>query len=203
MKHAARWALAGVLVSVAVALGAWQTRSMGEDGATARFDDLAAAHRIPPQYQPMGAEPEPLPTFFEMGDPRVNQLIVRDVSRTAEGPGWRWTREKPALRLPLNSANATPPDFAMDFTIVDTVFRGTGPVTLSISINGHLLGTVPCDHPGDFHFEKAVPAEWLAGANSATVEAALSKLWTVPSDGSKLGYILTREGFLPHKDLRN
>jgi hypothetical protein len=199
MKHAARWALAGVLVSVTVALGAWQTRSLGEAGAATRFDDLAAAHRVPPQYQPSGADPDPLPTFFEMGDPRVNQLIVRDVSAAAEGPGWRWTREKPALRFPL--PNARPPDFIIDFTLVDTVFRGTGQVTLSISIDGHLLGTVACDHPGDFHFEKSVPTEWLAGADSATVEAALNKLWTVPADGSKLGYILTREGFLPHKDL--
>jgi hypothetical protein len=49
MRHAARWLLFGVLVSLAVALGASATKHAGG------FGDTAAARRIPPQYVPVGA----------------------------------------------------------------------------------------------------------------------------------------------------
>jgi hypothetical protein len=177
---------------VAVCLGAWQTRT-GSTQTVSVFGDAAAAHRIPPQqtYSPAD-DPDPLPTFFEMGDPRFNPLIVRDVSLTPEGTGWRWTRVKPTFTFHLG--NAPPQRYAMDFSVVGTVFRTTGPVTLSVSINGNLLGTFHCDHPGDFHFEKAVPAAWLAGSDSVIVEASVDKFWKA-GDGSQLGYILTRAGF--------
>lgn len=158
------------------------------------FGDPVAAHRVPPQqHYSAASDPNPLPSFFEMGDLRLNPLIVRDISTTPEGAGWRWTRVKPTLSFPLGVS--APRSFAMDFTIIDTVFKTTGPVTLSVSINGHLLGTARCEHAGDFHFEKPVPAEWLAGSDYAVVEAAIDKFWTVPTDGTKVGYILAREGF--------
>ena len=108
-----------------------------------------------------------------MGDPDFNSLIVRDVSTYPGRHGLAMDSGETDPDISLG--NIRPRHYAMDFSIVDTVFRTTGPVTLSVSINGHPLGTIRCDRPGDFHFEKAVPPPgWLA-PSYAVVEASVDK----------------------------
>jgi hypothetical protein len=193
MKKSLKWVLSSGLVLAAVVFAMRQQNAPDLEHKSSSFTDLAAAHRIPSQdVNPPGKDPEPPPSFLEMGDPRVTALIVRDISKSPEGAGWRWTFSKPAIKFPV--AGIKDQRFAMDFSIVETVFRTTGPVTLSASINGHALGTFRCPHPGDFHFEAAVPDEWISGSDFALVEASLDKVWTSPSDGAKLGYILLRAG---------
>jgi hypothetical protein len=158
------------------------------------FADLALAERVPPQQSwPAGPDPPPPPTFFEMGDRAANDNIVRDISLTPEGAGWRWTYLEPTLKFSLKDRNGQ--RFVMDFGIVATTFRDTGPVTLSCYINDRLLGQLRCEHPGDYRFEQAVPAEWLQTQNPNIVRAVLDKVWVAPSDGVRLGYTLIRAGF--------
>jgi len=158
-----------------------------------RFDDTEAATRIPAQqeYSP-APDPGMPPSFLEMGDPRANDCIVRDVSATAEGAGWRWTYLKPALRFHLMDRYRQ--EFAMDFTIVDIAFRSTGPVTLTCLVNDRVLARLSCPHPGNYHLERDVPAAWLT-PDPVIVQAALDKVWTAPADGARLGYVLQRAGF--------
>jgi hypothetical protein len=159
-----------------------------------RFDDLAEASLMPPQQQYSPApDPGPNPPFIEMGDLRVPDYIVRDVSLTAEGKGWRWTYLEPTLRFPLHDYDHQ--RFIMDFSVVSTTFKDTGPVTLSCYINDRLLTRVHCPHPGDYRLEQVVPAAWLREVSPTIVRAVLDKVWTAPSDGARLGYVLLRAGF--------
>jgi hypothetical protein len=159
-----------------------------------RFDDLAAASCVPPQqeYAP-GPDPGPPPPFAEMGDPRAVEAIVRDISATSEGVGWRWTYLEPTLKFYLHQYEDQ--RFVMDFSIIPIAFKATGPVTLSCFVNNRLLTTVYCPRPGDYHLEKQVPAEWLRDTNPTIVRAVLDKVWTAPADGARLGYVLVRAGF--------
>jgi hypothetical protein len=149
---------------------------------------------MPPQqqYSP-GPDPGPPPPFADMGDARATEAIVRDISVTSEGNGWRWTYFDPTLKFYLHHYEDQ--SFVMDFSIIPTVFKGTGPVVLSCFINNRLLTTVRCPRPGDYHLEKQVPAEWLRGTDPTIVRAVLNKIWTAPADGARLGYILVRAGF--------
>jgi hypothetical protein len=159
-----------------------------------RFDNLAGASCMPPQqeYSP-APDPGPPPPFAEMGDPRATEAIVRDISTTSEGVGWRWTNLEPTLKFYLHQYGDQ--SFVMDFSIIQMTFKDTGPVTLSCFINDRLLTTVRCPHPGDYHLEKQVPAEWLRDTTPTIVRAVLDKVWTAPSDGARLGYVLVRAGF--------
>jgi hypothetical protein len=163
-------------------------------GKPPRFDDLAAASCMPPQ-QDYSAErdPGPPPPFAEMGDPRATESIVRDISATPEGLGWRWTYLEPTLKFYLHQYEGQ--RFMMDFSIVEIAFKSTGPVTLSCFINDRLLATMRCPRPGDYHLEKQVPAEWFRDTNPTIVRAVLDKVWTAPADHAKLGYVLVRAGF--------
>ncbi len=158
-----------------------------------RFDDREGAKHIPPQeeYSP-APDPGVPPAFLEMGDPRATDSIVRDISATAEGAGWRWTYEKPTLKFHLTDRNRQ--TFAMDFTIVEMAFRSTGPVILTCLINDRVLARVVCPRPGNYHLEREVPAAWLAH-DPVMVQASLDKVWTAPADGARLGYVLIRAGF--------
>ncbi|MCL5745001.1 MAG: hypothetical protein M1541_13925 [Acidobacteria bacterium] len=143
-----------------------------------------------PEQRPAAAEPEPLVPFVEMGAYSAAAHIVRDVAGSPEGAGWRWTYRDPELRFRPGTARK----FAMDYGIVPEVFKITGPVTLSVKVNGHPLGEVRCESPGERHFERAVPAGWLTPETH--VVARVDRHYT-GADGSELGYILHRAGFVP------
>ncbi len=158
-----------------------------------RFDDAEAAAHIPAQqeYSP-APDPGTVPAFLEMGDPRAADCIVRDVSTSPEGAGWRWTYLRPVLKFHV--ADHHHQRFAMDFTIVETAFRSTGPVTLTCLVNDHLLARLYCPLPGEYRLEREVPPAWLT-PDPVIVQATLDKVWTAPADGARLGYVLNRAGF--------
>lgn len=151
----------------------------------------------PPPLQrrlPRGPEPRPVGAFVSMSDQDADAHILRDVSPTAEGSAWRWTFQRPELRFWL--ASTARQKLAVDFAIAADTFKATGPVTVSFYVNGKLLGQQRCVKAGDYHFKKTVPAEWLRTDDFTVVAAEADKLWTSPTDGARLGFILARIGFV-------
>jgi hypothetical protein len=73
--------------------------------------------------------------------------------------------------------------------------QSTGPVTISIFINGHLFGKVKYGDAGRKQFEKPVPVAFLnsKAVNFAALE--IDKVWVSKTDGAVLGFILTSAGF--------
>jgi len=145
-----------------------------------------------PSQRPAITEPTVLAPFVEMGSYAARAHTVRDVASRAEGEGWRWTYLRPELRFHLPSTARQ--RFLMDFSIIPEVFAETGPVTLSVSVNGKLLGRIRCSRPGDYRFERPVPEAWLAP--ETTVVAQVDKHLS-GRDGAQLGYTLSRAGFRP------
>jgi hypothetical protein len=159
-----------------------------------RFDNLADDSRIPPQEEYVaGSDPEPPPAFVKMGDPRSVENIVSDISPNIEGGMFRWTYLKPTMRFRVPASHGQ--RFLMNFTINDRTFADTGPVTLSVSVNGHFLTAVRCARPSEYLLEQPVPAEWLTIADPVVVTATLDRVWTAPRDGARLGYVLLAAGF--------
>ncbi|MGI8992311.1 MAG: hypothetical protein ACR2I2_22370 [Bryobacteraceae bacterium] len=161
---------------------------------------LAACNRDPwyappPQRHPVMTDDHPRGRTIGMGDPSADMYIVRDIGQTVEGGLWRWTYERPELRFWLDTtANLK---LSVEFSCSELTLPKTGPVTISFFVNGHLLGATTCARPGSYRFEKPVPPAWLDAAKPDAVSARADKLWTAPSDGKKLGFILIRAGFVP------
>ena len=110
-----------------------------------------------------------------------------------EAASWRWTQKRAELRFFLDSTAHF--NFKADFSVADSTFKDTGPVTISVFINDKLLDTIRCETSGEKHFEKAVPETFLhaKGVNMAAME--IDKPWVSKTDGAVLGFILTRAGF--------
>ena len=162
---------------------------------------LIACVTIPDSYAPPiqrkaldGIEPSSGKAFVRMGEAAASNYIVGDINESIEGGGWRWTKRKPTLRLQLK--RVTNQKFMADLTIAGNTFKETGPVSVTFTINDHELARESYTKAGRHPFEKAVPAEWLhvVGDNIVTME--IDKLWTSPTDGVELGFILASAGFL-------
>lgn len=129
--------------------------------------------------------------MVSMGGASADPFIVKDIYGGGKIP-WRWTKQEPTVRVLVLSADHI--KFSTDFALWNDAFKISGPVTISFLVNGKLLDKIRYTTPGDKHFEKPVPADWLADGNEATVGLSIDKLYTAPADGAKFGVILTRLG---------
>ncbi len=162
---------------------------------------LAGCARIPDSYAPpMQRKPLTDPSqestgqFIQMNAPDAPVHIVRDISPAVEGNGWRWVYQRPELKFTLTSTEGL--RFLMDYTVPEVTFKDTGPIQIAITINGHLLDTIHATKSGDQRFEKPVPSEWLQIGTENHVVAEVDKFWLPPNGDVKLGFVLTRAGFI-------
>jgi hypothetical protein len=111
-----------------------------------------------------------------------------------EGGSWRWTGQRPTVRLFLRSVKNL--RLVMEFFIPDAVMQQTGPITIRFIVNGRALDTVRYDSPGQKRFEKAVDSSWLLPDADNIVSAELDKVYIAEADKAKLGVALNGIGFL-------
>ena len=144
-----------------------------------------------PTQKPTPNGSDPRATVLNFSDPTAIEYIVRDISPT---PGTeRWTFDHPEMWLPVEPHPGL--RFEMRFHIHPNTFRDTGPVTVTVKINGHLLGSIHCDHVGSYQFDQPVPEEWVHAGEPTHILAEASPLWTAPEDRTHLGYLIDEAGF--------
>lgn len=149
----------------------------------------------PPQRQPLpGQVSEGLSYFLSMSNPNADAYIVRGVATQTEGSGYRWAFAHPLLRFLVPSIDH--PKFVMDFGLPASTFHITGSVTLSIAFNGRLFDRPQFDHSGPQHYERDVPPEFLKFGAINLVAIDPDKVYIAPEDGAKLGFPLSRVGFV-------
>jgi hypothetical protein len=167
--------------------------------ATILFLSLCCCDRLPETYpppeqrQPPAPTPDPAVIMVDMSDPDAQAHIVKDIYEPFGG-SWRWTAKQPTVKVLVYDTDNV--RLSADFAIWDDGFRQTGPIELSFLVNGRPLDRVKYDSPGNKHFEKSVPADWLSADAETTIAVDVDKLYVSPRDGVKFGVILTRIGFL-------
>jgi hypothetical protein len=162
---------------------------------------LAGCVRAPESYPPP-IQRKSLPDLEEsapgmlanMSDANAGAHFVRDISPGLEGGRWRWTNQRPELKFFIESINGL--KLVWDFSIAEVTFKETGPVTVSFYVNGKAVGQVPCPKAGDYKFEQPVRPDLLRANEYNTIAAEADKLWVSHTDGVKLGFTMTRAGFL-------
>jgi hypothetical protein len=163
---------------------------------------LCSCARYPESYPPPeqrhpaeGANPDSESMLLEMSSPGASRHIVKDIDIDLAGPSnlWRWTKQNPTVKiLAVTTQNLK---LAIDFTLWDIAFRQTGPVELTFVVNGRRLDKIRYSTPGEKHFEKPIPPDWLASDVESTISVSIDKLYIAPQDGAKFGFILSRIGF--------
>lgn len=175
----ARIYLAGTAAAFAILLGACQ--------------NMPEPYAPPVQRQPFeNFRPYRVARIVEMSDPYASPHIVQDISDAIEAGTWRWTAQRPTVRVTLKQVENL--KYVIDFTVPEATLKVTGPVTVSFTVNGRVLDRMRYATPGAQHFEKAVPADWVEANHDALVGAEIDKVWVAPQDKRTLGFILMRIG---------
>jgi hypothetical protein len=150
----------------------------------------------PVERKPMrGAEPNRLRAFVAMNDPDAEIHLVGGVNRRLEAGAWRWASARAELQFVTRQARGL--RFVADVVVAEATFAQTGPVTLAVSVNGRSLGALRFETPGPRRFEEPVPDGWLRAGELVRVTIEADKAYVDPRDGTRLGFILQRAGFLP------
>ena len=142
----------------------------------------------PPPQQPFFEAPPEAARILNMADADAEWHFVQDISLSLEANSWRWTGKRPTIRLhPDSNQRMT---FSIDLAIAGTTIEHTGPVTLSLFVNNHLLDRVRYTTPGRRQVEKAVPAKWIYPNQDVMLAAEIDKLWSPAPNAMPLGFIL-------------
>jgi hypothetical protein len=162
---------------------------------------LVGCVKIPSTYAPpmerkpvTGYGANSFGNIVSMSDASAPAHIVKDISPTVESGSWRWAFKRPEMRFAVTRARNV--RLSLDLGLAKEAMDATGPVTLSYFVNGRLLEAVRYDQPGNKHYEKPVPADWLRTDAMNTVAIEIDKLFKSPQDGVQLGFILSRAGFI-------
>jgi len=131
--------------------------------------------------------------MVDMSAPDASWHVVKDIEPGSTGDLWRWTKQNPSLKILATTTQNL--KLSVDFTLWDVAFRQTGPVELTFLVNGRTLDKIRYATPGQKHFEKPIPPEWLTTDVESIVSVAIDKLYIAPEDGEKFGFILSRVGF--------
>lgn len=147
---------------------------------------------LPPQQAAAQAEDPPDERFLvRMVVPSADKRIVQEIGGTAAM--FRWTAGEPAVRVKLPDAG--PWLARMEFAIAEATWKETGPVTVTLLLNGRTLGVSRYERFGEHEFAVPVPAGALPGGGEARLSARIDPVWVAPSDGAKLGVLLKAMGF--------
>ena len=147
------------------------------------------AQRKPPQ----GVDPPGWRSFVKFDDPDQAGFVLRDIG---PGDGQAWTSDHPVLRFWVRPRPGL--RFVLMIRMAGQTLRDTGPVTVTINVNGHFLGTIYGPHEGDYHFEQPVPTEWIQLGDPVDVSMQANPLWTDPASppgGMRLGFLIVEAGF--------
>ena len=150
----------------------------------------------PPPQRPAltGEDPEPgVGRLVRMSDGNAARYLVSGFLDAAPGAPHRWAEQHAEMRFFLLAVDRL--KFSMEFAIPEVTFKVTGPVTLTITINGHALDSVRFDRPGQLEYHRPVPPEILRANQENAVAIDADKVWVSKEDGARLAFVLGSAGF--------
>ena len=172
--------------------------------ATVLLLGLCACHSAPDAYPPpaqyvMPSGPEPAAAelafarpLLAMSDPDIRSHLLADVIAGPEGDEWRWTNAHPKFQVRLAAAEGL--DFLMRFRVPRETLVASGPVTITIGLDGHVLDRPRFSSPDEHLYRRPVPPGVLAAGKPLVVALDVDPIWTSP-DGTKLGILIHSLGF--------
>lgn len=112
-----------------------------------------------------------------------------------ENGAWRWTMPKFAISfLPPVGAKEKGAQLKVDMVLPEVIFSKTGPIEITVSCNGKVIGKQKFTQAGDAKLTLTLPGELLA-TEAVTLEFVLDK-WLPPGpvDPRDLGMIFSSAG---------
>ena len=144
----------------------------------------------PSQYVP--SRPAAAATLLDMDDPGVGRYILQDVRDLQPGANFRLTGRNPRFKFAL--AGVRNQNFYLRFGIHPDMLRDTGPVTVTVRINGQELERLRVDTDAARDYTHPVPPALLGSGDPVIVELDVNPAWVSPWHET-IGMLLISIGF--------
>ena len=143
----------------------------------------------PPQKTlPQGVERPIVHPSIDMSDLRSEGFIIQDVL-TLDGPSeFAWTNHRPRFQVWLDDGASRV--FRMRIGVPEETFTSTGPVTVSVLVNGQRIAAPRFDQPGMHDYECPVAEALLAEHSPAIVGLDIQPVFLDPRTHKELGVLL-------------
>src|SRR5574340_865522 len=123
-------------------------------GPRPQWYGMPAQRSAGPASQPMTLGP-----FATMADVNADAYIVSGVNEPDPKSPWRWTQARTQMRFYLPQVRGL--KFTVDLVLPEASFNETGPVTVSVHVNGTLLGKQRFESAGRHTLELPAPERLL------------------------------------------
>jgi hypothetical protein len=160
---------------------------------------LAACSRQPGFYTPSAvrpafAAPSSRPSHFvAMSSPDAARNVLSGVVLNGDGP-WRWCLKEAQLQFDVPRMRGL--KFKTEIAVGESTFVQTGPVRITISVEGHAIGDITFEKSDNRIVEFDVPESTLPATGLVHVTLAADKQ-SIPTDGGdRRAFILTSAGFV-------
>ncbi|HEU0123200.1 MAG TPA: hypothetical protein VFQ91_21900 [Bryobacteraceae bacterium] len=154
---------------------------------------LPDSYPVPPQRtQGDAPDPEPMGSMVSFSKGNGPQHIISDFLNGPPDQLWRWTGEKPVVRVILKDTSNL--RMRVGFAFPDQSHKPLLPITVRYYVNNHLLDTVVYKQSGVLEFRKAVPAEWLQPGPENYLGCIISPVYVAEGDGTKLAMVISEIG---------
>ncbi|MBI4906462.1 MAG: hypothetical protein HY820_22725 [Acidobacteria bacterium] len=151
-------------------------------------------YSLPVQYAfNPSAEPRVVGSIVSMDDTFIENYVLSGVLPGDRGSSWRWANEKVELRFQLGDIK--PVRFLLEFVIPHSTFDITGPVNMSLALNGQPAATMTVDKPGQKRWIVPVDPAQFDAITPVVALITVDKFYQSEHDGTKLGFMLQRAGF--------
>lgn len=161
----------------------------------------ACSSRIPvyaPPAQfvmPAGSDPQPEVRFIKMNDLDAKLAVLEGTDNSGTGDVRRWTTEQ--ARFQFRVASLKESDLYLRFVIPDVTFRQTGPVRISIDVNGKPFDAFIRTAPGEAEYRHAADGIAMRPFDPLVVSIRIDPPYIAEADHAKLGFLLNEIGFVP------
>ena len=127
-----------------------------------------------------------------MTDPDAQYGLVEGVYDTGRGEGFKWSSEQ--FHVHLTAADLTHADLSMHYWVVDKILKTTGPLRITIAINGQPFDTFLETTDGERRYHHPAGAFTSSQVRPLDVAVTIHPA-SVSNDGTKLGILLESVGF--------
>ena len=132
--------------------------------------------------------------LLRMNDPDAVYSILDGVLGPGSGDESKWTTDHARFEFRVHSLANT--DLYMRYSVHSGTLKDTGPLTITISVNGRPFDSFVKSKPGDYEYRH--PAGGITG-DVIQIDVTVNPPYIAPADKQKLGILLSTIGFVPRR----
>lgn len=158
----------------------------------------APVYEPPPQFtMPSGADPEPEVRLLTLNDLDAKYAVLDGVDGAGSGEERKWTADRALFRFRVRSLAGS--DLYMKYSVHDATFAQTGPVRITISVNGRAFDSFVKTAPGNYEYRHRANLIRARPYEPLLVSLAITPPYLAKEDQARLGILLTTIGFVPQE----